>query len=72
MEGEDRAGSLIVFDPSGEGCVEIEYVGAVAAVAVPHARGQIESHGGGCRWASGLEDGVVVIDGVFCGAVALY
>ena len=49
VKGENRAGSFIVFDPSGEGCVEIEYVGAVAAVAVPHAGSQIESHGGGCR-----------------------
>ncbi len=64
MEGEDRAGSLIVFDPSGEGCVEIEYVGAVTAVAVPHTGGQVEAHGGGSRRASGLEDGIVVIDGV--------
>ena len=67
MEGEDRAGSLIVFDPSGEGCVEIEKairLGPSPPLAVPHTGGQVEAHGGGCRWTAGLEDGVVVIDGV--------
>ncbi len=64
VEGEDRAGSLVVFDPGGEGCVEIECVRAVTAVAVPHTGGQVEAHGGGCRRTSGLEDGVVVVDGV--------